>query len=792
MTKTTMTIGITLATALLWPITAMPAEFEAAQIEEIITLGTRSAKPRSATDSPVPVDVINTSDLLAIGGAADIIDNLNTLVPSFAATPATGDDSAFVRPTTLRGMAADQTLVLLNGKRRHRSATVQLFAPAANNGSHGPDIGMIPSIALKNVEVLRDGAASQYGSDAIAGVINFALRDAPEGGTIEVTYGEHYDGEDNLKIAANGGFALGENGFLNLSVDANDNDGLSRGFQRQNAQSLIDAGVPGVGSDAVFGDAPLVQSWGRPETEATRFVFNAGIELSDSAELYTFGNFARTEGRFRFFYRDPSNSDLLESLALGATNLARESVAGYTPYLDGEQTDYSLIVGVRGEWLADTIFDISLATGRNQLDYTLNNSLNGDAGLVNRTDAQRAFDTGDFEQDEINVNIDLSTTLNQSLDLSYGAEYREETFTIIAGEPQSFVGGGVSGRAGTRTADAGADKRDNIAVYADLEHEVNDEILMQYALRYEDFSDFGGTLNGKLAGRYRLGDRTAIRGSVSTGFHAPTPGQANLRSTTTTFDNFGNQIDVGLLPADSPEVAALGGAPLKEEESASITFGITTDIGDNTTLTADIYSIEVDDRIYRTTIGDVSFFTNALDVEHQGLDVVLTTRVDWTGGVSTDVSFAYNYNDIDVTGNRIINGAQVVSDDLVEDIENNYAEHNFTLTGNTVLSDNWTLMTRARYIGDHYDERGNISGTSSLGATAEIDPVIYVDIELNYEHDDNWRFTLGAANLFDEFPDEIANLPGQANRVSVGLPYPRRSPANYEGGSWYLRTTYSY
>ena len=761
-------------------------------IDEIVTLGTRSVKPRSATDSTVPIDVINSEALNSIGGGADIIDNLNTLVPSFSATPATGDDSAFVRPTTLRGMAADQTLILLNKKRRHRSSVVQLFAPAANNGSHAPDIGMIPAIAVKNVEVLRDGAASQYGSDAIAGVINFGLKDADEGGSVEATYGEHYEGEDNWKIAGNIGLKLGSTGFLNLSADTNKNDGLSRGDQRPDAQALIDMGVSGVGADAVFDDEPFVQSWGRPEYEATRFAFNGGIPLTENSEVYFFGNYSQTEGIFRFFYRDPANSDLLETLALGATNLSRETNAGYTPYLVGEQDDYSVYVGIRGELTSDTNYDVSVGMGKNELDYTLYNSLNGDAALINGTNAQRTFDTGDFEQEEVNINVDFSTLLNEQLVLSYGAEWREEAFTIDAGEPQSFVGGGVSGRPGTRVEDAGENDRDNYAVYADLEHEISDELLMQYALRYEDFSDFGDTINGKVAFRYFLAEDTALRGSVSTGFHAPTPGQSNLRSTTTTFDNMGNQIDVGLLPADSPEVASAGGAPLKEEESLGFTLGITSDIGESTTVTLDFYHIEVDDRIYRTEIGDISFFTNALDVEHEGVDLVLTSYFDWTDSVSTNITFAYNYNTVEVADTKIINGVQVVNDELVEDIENNYAEHNFTLGSNTNIGDRWNVMARARYIGEHYDERGDIAGTSSLGASAEIDPVVYVDLELNFDVTDNLRLTFGGANIFDEYPDKIKDVPGQANRISVGLPYPRRSPANYEGGSWYLKTTYKF
>ncbi|MCH9646858.1 MAG: TonB-dependent receptor plug domain-containing protein [Deltaproteobacteria bacterium] len=228
--------------------------------DEIVVIGTRSAEPRSVIDSPVPIDVISREEFNSIGNSADLTDNLKTLVPSYTATPATGDGSAFVRPTSLRGTAPDQTLVLVNGKRRHRSALVQFFAPAAGNGAHGVDVGMIPGIAIQRVEVLRDGAAAQYGSDAIAGVINFEMRDNTDGVEVQLQLGQHYDSEDSLKAAVNAGFALGQTGFFNVSVEHVDNDALSRGVQRPDAQALQDSGVPGVGADAPFGDTPLVQT----------------------------------------------------------------------------------------------------------------------------------------------------------------------------------------------------------------------------------------------------------------------------------------------------------------------------------------------------------------------------------------------------------------------------------------------------------------------------------------------------------------------------------------------------
>jgi iron complex outermembrane receptor protein len=536
-------------------------------IEEVITTGTRSAKPRSASDSPVPVDVINADDFTALGNTADLTDNIRAMVPSYTATPATGDGSAFVRPTSLRGTAPDQTLVLVNGKRRHRSALVQFFAPAAGNGAHGVDVGMIPGIAVKRVEVLRDGASSQYGSDAIAGVINFVMKDASEGGQIQAQYGEHFDGEQSVRVAANAGFAIGENGFINASIDAVDNDALSRGIQRPDAQALIDAGNTAVGQDAPFGDAPLTQTWGRPQTEGVRFFVNSGFDISDTAQLYARFGLADTKGRYRFFYRPPDHSSLTQHRLDGYTGLP----GGFTPFLDGDQEDSSIVVGIDGEFDSGMGYDFSFNYGKSELDYFLNNTVNGDLPLTGTCPAceisQMGFDVGGYAQTEINLNADFSVPVSDRVNFAFGFEAREETFTALAGEAASFEGGGSSGFRGIEPANAGEfDRefdRDNVGIYADIEHDVTDQLLVQYAARYENFSDFGGTLNGKLAARFRVNDSFAIRGAVSTGFHAPTPGQANVSTIITTFDGAtGLQIEEGLVPTTDPAVAAVGGTAL--------------------------------------------------------------------------------------------------------------------------------------------------------------------------------------------------------------------------------------
>ena len=770
-------------------------------IEEVVTVGSRSNEPRSVTDSPVPVDVFSEAELAAFGNQADLTDTLKALVPSYTATPATGDGSAFIRPTSLRGMASDQTLILVNGKRRHRSALVQFFAPAAGNGAHGVDIGMIPSIALSNIQVLRDGAAAQYGSDAIAGVMDFKLKDASEGGQVQVQYGEFFEGEQSTKLAANGGFALGQDGFLNLSFESVDNDALSRGIQRPVGQGLIDAGVPNVGADSPFGDAPFVQSWGRPETSGERVFFNMGsTDASSDTALYAHGGYAETDGRYRFFYRNGYDTDCnaghstIAALCQDSNWVPGTLRQGYTPFLDGAQKDMTIVAGIKGEMSNGTSYDVSIGSGSNELRYFLNNTTAPSLGVAADGSFQRGFDMGGYDQDETNINADFGKTLSSNVFLAFGAEWREESFTTVPGE-QAAIDGNTSGMTSVKPADAGEFSRDNIALYVDMEHDISDELMLQYALRYEDFSDFGSTVNGKVAGRYTMSDSVTLRGSVSTGFHAPTPGQANVSTTITTFDgSTGLQVEEGLVRPTSAGALAVGGAPLKEEESVNMSLGFTADIADNTTLTFDMYKVAVDDRIYRTgdidngSGGSISFYTNAMDVEHQGFDLVLATSFELMSGMDTMASVAFNHNTTDVVGQKTINGVKPVSDSLIEDIENNYPENRLVFNTFTNINEQWSLMARLNFYGEHYDERGTIGAATD--PSAQIDSVIYLDVELGYDMTDNLRLTAGGSNIFDEYVDEIGAP--NANRMSVGLQYPRRTAANYEGGSLYVRAQYDF
>ena len=281
---------------------------------------------------------------------------------------------------------------------------------------------------------------------------------------------------------------------------------------------------------------------------------------------------------------------------------------------------------------------------------------------------------------------------------------------------------------------------------------------------------------------------------MSTGFHAPTPGQANVRTTITTFDGVtGMQVEEGLVPSTSPLVAAVGGKALTEETSVNVSAGFTADLGARTNLTVDAYSIAVDDRIYRTgdiavpgtTNQTISFYTNALDVESTGIDIVLTSAFDWNDTVTTALTLAASYNEVDVTGQTPVAGVNPVSEGIIEDIENNYPNERFVLTTNTSLSDRLDLLARVNYYGEHFDERGRIG--AAVAPSFEIGSTLYFDLELAYQVNDRVRIAVGGINVFDEFVDEIG--PPFSNRLSVGLQYPRRSAANYEGGSWYVRTS---
>ena len=792
-------------------------EADAGMLEEVLITGTRSARGRTATDSTVPIDSFSADDLNQ-ESVGDMTDTIRNLVPSYTATPLTGDGSSFVRSTSLRGLPPDNVLILVNSKRRHRSALIQHFGAAMSSGSHAIDIGLIPSIALKSVEVLRDGASSQYGSDAIAGVINFILRDDDQGGQAEGQFGRYYEGENAWRAAVNVGFSLGDSGFVNLSAEYTDQEQLIRGFQPAAAQGAIDAGVPGVGTDSPYSGDNLAQTWGRPDNHGLRTVWNMGYDISDSAQIYMFGNYADTYGNYRFFYRGNNSADgsvnlhsSMRPIPIDPTDPSQgnfcwceEMPGGYTPYLEGDQTDFSNFLGIRGEIGIPWTYDFSINYGSNKIDYTLENTLNPTFGPL----SPRVFDPGDLKEEDVSLNADFSYLATETVSVAFGAEWRQEKYIMYAGSLESYAAGpwaavgqeinpetgdfystppiGSNGMVGAIPASAGSFDRDNWAIYADVEWDISDRWLVQGAVRYENFSDFGGTTNWKLASRYNITESFTLRGAYSTGFRAPTPGQSNYTGIVTTFDSTsGLQTQQGTVSPTSPLAVSLGGTALEPEDAKNFSIGFTANPTDNQTLTVDYYEVKVDDRIVKTqnlpvddpAFSTVSFYTNALNTKTTGVDVVWQLNKGWSNGSFTTFGIGYNYNKTKVDDQQNqVNGINPVPPGVIFNIENNLPKHR----GSVSVVHNveaWTFLIRANYYGKTIDERNN---REPVGAET------FVDLAVTYNLHDTWAFTLGASNVFDTFPNKIDT------RLGNGLAYPRRTPMGYDGGMWYLRAVYNW
>lgn len=627
------------------------------ELEEIYILGSRRAA-RSATDTLAPVDVIGDTELEQVGNT-DMHSMLSNLVPSFnVSQQPNSDEAAFIRPANLRSLPPDNTLVLVNGKRRHRGAIISFLGEGLSDGAQGPDISAIPSIALKQVQVLRDGAAAQYGSDAIAGVINFELKDSAEGGSVQMRLGEYYEGDgDSTQLSGNLGLPLTDAGFINLSADYSSAKLTSRTVQTADAADLIAAGNTAVEDPVMI--------WGAPDvSDNYRLFFNSGLELNDDTTLYAFGNYATKDVETEFFYRNPNTrsgvftNDGGQTLLVGdvnptnniscptititnhvpdATALAEISAGGaldsecfafnelfpggFTPRMGGTVEDQSFALGMRGDITTQFAYDISANWGQSSADFYLKDSVNASLGAATPT----YFQLGQNTQSDTNFNLDLTyalpvSFLSSDLNIAGGVEWREEKYEVVAGEAASYAVGplaeqnfssGSNGFAGFGPQSTGIFSRDNIAFYVDLEADVIDNLVLGAAIRWEDFEDFGSTTNGKVSARYDVSDAVALRSTYSTGFRAPTPGQSNIVRTRTqgAFNDQGEFVFIenGILPPTNPiaiELAAIAGGinaePLEPETSTSFTFGTIVNAGE-LSLTMDYFRINLEDRIALTS-----------------------------------------------------------------------------------------------------------------------------------------------------------------------------------------------
>jgi iron complex outermembrane receptor protein len=638
--------GGILACGFVGPSSACAQAFDRQSVEEIIVTGSRR-KAYSAASSPVPVDAI-AGELFRNIGTSDMDDVLRTLSPSYNVLRYPLDDeSSLVRPATLRGLPPENTLVLINGKRLHRSAVLA----GVLGGSQGPDTSVIPPSAIERVEILRDGASAQYGSDAIAGVINFVTRKPVDSYSFEYKIGEFYEGDGRTaRLSFSGGIALGERGRLFASLEFGSTDPTVRAEQRFDARALENLGVEGIPNPA--------QSWGQPAVDDDwRSLLSLEQALGDVGTLYGLAHYASRKPDIEFFWRNPNAQfgvytigpdrlvfDLTQdesgecpaafspnalpapefffptqeqfdadqaALRLIAADPDCWTVnefypAGYRPDFGAEIEDWGVTFGVEHEISSGFRYDLSMTAGESRIDYFLDSTLNPSLGPASPT----AFRPGGTQQRELNINLDMVRPLNLSffqspLNAAWGLEWREERFVTRAGDLASYEVGplhlqgasiGSHGYPGYSPDNAGSWSRDNWAAYIDVESDITERLLLAASLRYEDFEDFGSTSNGKLAVRFQATDFLAFRASASTGFRAPTPGQSNfIRLQTELFDNELRQI--GQIPPTNPVARYYGGQALQPEESENLSAGIILAPSDELFVTLDYFRIDVDDRI---------------------------------------------------------------------------------------------------------------------------------------------------------------------------------------------------
>ncbi len=576
---------------------AAQAKESAESVEKIAVVGARGA-PRSVTSSPVPVDVLSAEDIRGVA-FSDMNDIMKTLIPSYTLSrQPISDGGTFIRPAQLRGLPTDKTLVLVNSERRHRAALVQI----GGSGTQGPDLATIPSAAFGSVEVLRDGAAAQYGSDAIAGVINFQLKDNANGGSFSAQWGQYFEGDgEQLTISGNKGFTLGDDGFISISAEYADSEATYRGQQYCESWFCVDNQSAEFIADATamaqsIHDSEFVQPWGQPPTESARIFVNAGYAINADTEFYAYGNYSESEGDGSFFYRYPGNGTI-EDIRLEDGSVWSPLdffPGGFTPRFAGDITDYSLASGIKG--MSDALgYDISARYGYNEISYTIFNTINPSLGNNSPT----YFKPGDLSNEELQLQADFTYDLNDYI-LAFGASYMGETYDITQGDDASFEAGPYAQPDpwgfcdGTATADAAASavangldcddpddpvntvvgvgsngfpgyspdfsdtyERDSFAVYADVSGDVTSDLFAQFAIRYEDYSDFGSELVYKFAGIYQINSELALRSSFGTGFRAPTPGQQGTTNVSTRLPN-GFPVATGLFPAGGSVAQALG------------------------------------------------------------------------------------------------------------------------------------------------------------------------------------------------------------------------------------------
>ncbi|MFJ6023677.1 TonB-dependent receptor plug domain-containing protein [Brevundimonas sp. NPDC092305] len=787
-----------------------PPQEPVSDVDDIVVTGTR-VPGRSRLDTVAPVDVV-TAETLQQRGSTELATQLAASVPALNfPRPSATDGTDSIRPATLRGQGPDQTLVLVNGVRRHATALVNTNG-SVGRGSAAVDLNAIPSSAIERIEVLRDGAAAQYGSDAIAGVLNLRLREAASGGGATVTYGGYVtdypgyygggkdisDGEA-LTVSGWQGFALGDDGFLTASVEYRDR-------ARTNRSDI----------DPRFTPARVRGGQGDPESEDLAVYLNAGVPISAGWEAYGWAGYQTRDASAAAFYRTPTDNAQNPSYP----GTGRVYPDGYLPYILTDTTDWTAAGGVRGQAGGFDV-DVNLGYGKNEIEFGAENTLNPSLGPTSPT----SFYAGSLTYDQLVFGIDASRQyefgLYAPLNVAFGLEARQESYQIGAGEPGSYargtflnIGGtdlnwGSRGFTGFTPANEVDEDRHNVGVYLDLEGEVVENLTLSGAVRYENYSDFGDNVSGKLAARYDFTPNFAIRGAVSTGFRAPSLQQQYFTQTAILYIS-NVPYETGTFPSVSPVGLALGGTALEAETSTNYSLGLVYRQGPFE-FTADAYRIDIDDRIILSetltgsataavgtnarTIFDLlqpygatgaRFFINGVNTETTGLDVVARYRID-EGFGRLDLTLAGNVNDFKVTK------TPTTATGILPTPVNLFARQ-ATLRFEEGTPP-WKVVTQADWTKDQLGGTIRVTGYGDVlapGATAATDlqlgVSLVVDLEARYSLTDRITLAVGADNAFDEYTKQI--LP--ANNTSGAFPFSNFSPYGFNGRFLYGRVSLNF
>ncbi len=757
------------------------------ELQSVVVTGTY-AKNRRTIDAESPVDVIGAKELQA-SGSSELATVLGRLLPSMNfPRPSGADASDAVRPAQLRGLSPDQTLVLVDGKRRHATAVVNVNG-TQGRGSAPVDLNAIPLAAIDHIEVLRDGAAAQYGSDAIAGVINIILKKGASGGEAEVGFGE-YQKRDGKAITLRGstGFNLGEQGWVRVALEASGRDPTNRA-----GPDLRNPAEPRYGR--------VNQRFGDPETRPRTVFVNSLYRVNDDIDWYAFANYGQ---------RNTSAAATWRTALNGTAQRTPLYPEGFLPLENSESTDTSLVTGLRGEadgWR----WDASLNYGNNEfqldLDHTVNQSLNAASPTH--------FYAGKLKNTQQLFNFDVAkeypvAAFSGPLTVALGVEARHEKYEIGAGDEASYLGSGAQGFSGFRPINAGSNSRHNESVYANLEAEITRQFSASGALRHERYSDFGSTTSAKGSARYAFTPDLSLRGTASSGFRAPSLAQQFYTITTTNFsvvNNVNTPIETGTFAVGSAAASALGATQLKAEKARNYSLGVQWSPSRNWNASVDAYRIDIDDRVALSAnmtlspalqaalakqgilVGAGRYFTNAIDTRSTGVDVVSTYRWEATGAGRYDFTAAYNHNRNSlehVNDNPAIlsaNGLTLIDRQTINRLTVGSPKDKLS------LATDWTLGAwGARGVVTRY---GSFTVPQNNAALDQVyDPQWVLDLSGSVKLNNNWRLSAGIDNVTNRYPDQVTSA-GNLNNNGIN-PYSGFAPNGFNGRYYYAKAGYSW